>query len=134
VQERVIMSLENDLKRIADALEVIASTLTSQKDVSVKKVEEVPEVEPVKAEPKKEKKAKKEEPVVVEEVRVVVNKDAVEGLLRKHAQILGAKTTIALMIKHGADKTTPKIATIPEANYAAVIEEATADLNKVEKK
>jgi hypothetical protein len=127
------MSLENDLKRIADALEVIASTLTSQKDVSVKKVEEVPEVEPVKAEPKKEKKAKKEEPVV-EEVKVVVNKDAVEGLLRKHAQILGAKTTIALMIKHGADKTTPKIATIPEANYAAVIEEATADLNKVEKK
>lgn len=59
--------------------------------------------------------------------------ESLSDVLKTHAKALGTKTTIALIVKHGADAVVPKINTIPTANYKACFDEATADLKKVKK-
>jgi len=134
------MSIESLLERIAVALEKIAAT------ADVITVEETPVVEPT----PKAKKAKKDDAVnpmevlenldkKVEEVAAapepqpVITVEVLTVKLREHANTIGAQFTQAIMLKHGANKTTPKISTIPLANYVACYKEAEAELKKVKK-
>lgn len=131
------MSIESLLERIAVALEKIAAT------ADVITVEETPVVEPA----PKAKKAKKDDAVNPMEVlenldkkveeavepQVTITVEALTLKLREHANTIGAQFTQAIMLKHGANKNTPKISTIPLANYEACYKEAEAELKKVKK-
>lgn len=133
------MSIENDLGRIATSLEAIAKHLTADKQptnqvvpaptaAKVKKSDKPTETAaPIEAEvdPFAEAAAPAAEEVSLENL---------SELLKRHAKLLGTKLTIALIIKHGADKVTPKIATIPQANFTACFNEALSDIAKVTKK
>lgn len=130
------MSIEQDLTRIAVALEEMVKRMPITANANMA----APTL------PAKETKAKKEaSPVVAPEPEVdpfasgdtptpVVTFESLTDLLKIHAKQLGTKVTVALIVKHGADKIVPKMNTIPEANFTACFDEATADLKKLEKK
>lgn len=134
------MSIEVELGRIATALEkqnALTEALVNGKG------NPLPPPAPLAA-PKVEKKAPKNAPVVepeavdagegmFEDGPTGVTLDALKELLTQHAKAFGTKVTLAMIISHGADKDTPKIATIPEVNWAACFTQATADLKKVKK-
>jgi hypothetical protein len=108
------MSIEVELKRIADALENIVGKNT------------VPaaQIDPVKK-PKKEKpEVEQTAPAPVTES--VYTSDQLMVVLRKHAEKFGAEKSKMLMKKYGA--TSPKIVEIPVKNYPALIAEVTAQL------
>ena len=128
------MSIEQTLERIAVALEkqneltaaivqgkaaVAAPVPAAVKETKVKKDAPAPPV----AEPEQDPFSGGEEAAVTFET--------LTELLKAHAKSLGTKLTVALIIKHGADRTTPKMNTIPEANFKACFDEATLDLKKV---
>ena len=132
--------LEEQLKRIADALEKQIALTESLLNVK-------PQANPLPPAPKVEKKAPKAAPVIAESEAdpfADENQDAglaagitIETLmahLTEHAKKFGNKVTIDLIKRHGADQVTPKIKTIPEANWKACWDEAAADLAKVTKK
>ena len=53
-----------------------------------------------------------------------VTLDQLKDVLRAHMAKNGTEKTKALMIKHGAAVAKPVISSIPEANYAALLKEA----------
>lgn len=122
------MSIEIQLERIANALE----TLVGMKDVAAPAIE-TPKAEVAKAKvtvPKGAPVIKKAETVMPEPVAPVktevvstITKELLTEALRNHASNGNAENTKALMIKHGANATTPKIDSIPVANYAALYAE-----------
>lgn len=57
-----------------------------------------------------------------------------EEKLRKHAAAYGTATTLALMVKHGADHPKTTIKSVPTASYIALATEMDADLAKAPKK
>lgn len=125
------MSLESDLNRIATALEEIVKGLKNGVSQTIAAPVAMKEAKP---------KAAKAEPVVAEqdpfapadEVGApVVSFDVLSTLLKQHSIKFGTKVTIALMIKHGANASTPKLNTIPEGSYQACYDEACADLKKL---
>lgn len=133
------MSIETDLGRIATALEEIAiqgrasisltGTASTQEPVKVSTSKKTGKIDVVKSveddvDPFSQDEKPKED---------VLTLDKLKELLTIHAKKLGTKTTIALIIKHGADPATPKINTIPETNFQKCFDEATLDLKKVEK-
>lgn len=129
------MSIEVELGRIATALE-------KQNALTEALVGKPASAAPVVAAPNTEKKAPKNAPVVAAEVKVDPFADAeapkdeltidiLKDLLTTHAKAFGTKVTVELIKKHGADAATPKITTIPQANWKACFDEATADLKKV---
>lgn len=134
--------LEEQLKRIADALEkqnALTESLIGNKN-------QLPSLTSTVANgPKVEKKAPKAAPVVEKEPEPDVNsmfdesapagitQESLKETMTQHAHLFGAKTTIALMVVHGADKTTPKISTIPQANWQAAFDQATAEIKKFKK-
>lgn len=134
--------LETVLERIAVALEK-QNAMTEQLLAGKASVVQAPPAQVVV--PKKETKAPKAAPVVqiapVVEVDPFSNDtepsaitlDSLMAHLTTHAKAFGNKTTIDLIKKHGADAATPKIKTIPEANWQACWDEVTADLNKIKK-
>lgn len=146
------MSIEQDLTRIANALETLvnisaaAYTGGAVPSASENSGGTITGNAPPPAKPaaKTALKKKAEPAPVVEEPsefdteesadQVQLTTAEIEATLRRHAKAVGSPTTIKLMIKHGADKVTPKIATIPQANYQAIYDEAEADLKKVEGK
>lgn len=126
-------------------LEVLTRIAVAVEKIEARYAGAVPAVVPVAA--SKETKAKKEtsasqvmavaekevnpfEPENTDDEKVTF--ESLTDLLKTHAKKLGTKVTVALIIKHGADRTTPKMNTIPEANFKACFDEATADLKKVE--
>jgi len=135
------MSIDVDLNRIATALEEIVKIGKGGGMFTGNTGNPLPPV----ATPKTTKAAK-ETPAPVAEPEVdpfsqttdaaepIVNFESLTDLLKLHAKKLGTKVTVALIIKHGADRTTPKMNTIPEANFKTCFEEASADLKKVEGK
>ena len=146
------MSIEQDLNRIATALEEMVKLCQLNVRTSANQAAPTPEPAPV----VKEKKEKAAKPAPVNEApkgAPVVEQDAnpfepaAEGplgkpeisfeelstLLKKHSVELGTKVTIALIVKHGADRATPKLNTIPKASYQACYEEASNDLKKIGK-
>lgn len=101
---------------------------------TVKKTRKVAEpVKPVVAEPV----AEEIDPFAAEPEPVAASKevtfDMLSDFLRKHSVTFGTKTTMALMIKHGADKGTPKLNTIPEKSFNACYAEAQQDFDKLKK-
>lgn len=129
------MSIEIDLNRIATALEQMLLRMP------VASVSTVPAAVPVK-EAKKSKETAPAPVAVAEaevdpfshDAEVVPTFDELSTLLKEHSIKLGTKVTIALIKKHGANAVTPKLNTIPEANFKACYDEATADLKKLEGK
>lgn len=122
------MSIETDLGRIATSLEIIVKHLTTDKAAPAREP-----AQPAAAKKTAAKPVPTPEPEVdpFAEPQAEISLDTLSDLLKKHAKALGTKTTIALILKHGADKVTPKINTIPTANYAACFAEAEGDLKKV---
>ncbi len=127
------MALEQEIQKLIIAVETLTKTMQGG-------------VNPLPKETKTTKAVKeKEAPMTVAEPEVdpfsqdeapapAVTFESLTDLLKVHAKKLGTKLTVALIIKHGADRTTPKMNTIPEANFQACWDEATADLKKVEGK
>ena len=138
--------LETVLERIAVALEK-QNEMTAQLLMN-KPAGAVPVVAtPPAAAPKVEKKAPKAAPVITPEPVEVdpfeseaeapgssITIESLMAHLTEHAKKFGNKVTIDLIKRHGADAVTPKIKTIPEANWKACWDEAAADLAKVTKK
>ncbi len=137
------MSLEIDLGRIANALEQMVKLMQNENGVtkinySISAPKDANQGAPAIA--KEKKSAPKTEAPVVEAdpfaeqpvaSDAVITLDQLTEVLKQHAKALGTKITIALIIKHGADKTTPKINTIPTANFKACFDEANKDLVKL---
>lgn len=131
------MSIEQNLERIAVALEQLVKSKCGTP---------VPAVEPPVV-TKKGLASKKEAlaaaaPETEEATDMFASETQAEPLvtleklsdtLKLHAKALGTKLTIALIKKHGADSTTPKINTIPTANWFVCFAEAEADLKKTKK-
>jgi hypothetical protein len=134
------MSIEQTLERIAVALEKIAEVrenlliMTSPAaDPAVKKPGRpakavAPVGAPVVTPPPPEALP---DPFAEGAPAAAISFEQLTDLLKKHSKTFGVKTTIALMVKHGADATTYKMSTIPTASYQALFTEATADLEKV---
>lgn len=127
------MSIDTDINRIATALEEMLKrmpiTANANQAGPTPPVKEKKTKETVVAEPEIDPFGQNEAPV-----EMAVTFETLTELLKTHAKQLGTKITVALIIKHGADKTTPKMNTIPEANFKACFDEATADLKKLDKK
>lgn len=132
------MSIESDLNRIATALEEMVKICRSNIQAEVVPAPALKAAEPV-------KKVKKEVPVVQPEpdtdpfgqevsTQPEPTFESLTSLLKAHSIALGTKVTIALIIKHGADRMTPKLNTIPQASFSACYAEAKADLAKLEVK
>lgn len=124
------MSLEQTLERIAVALEKIEARYsgilpTAPRETKVKKETAAAPVAVVEPE---------SNPFETDAAaETAISFDALSVLLKDHSVKLGVKPTIALIIKHGADRTTPKLNTIPEGSFKACWDEATADLLKFNK-
>lgn len=141
------MSIEADLNRIANALEFIAGSTTGKTPTQpVSELKARVETQPKLAKANKTSTTGAATPLVVAVVEDVdpfaiadvgvqqpeeITFEKLSDLLKKHAATLGTKTTIALIQKHGADAVTPKLNTIPTANYKSCFDEATKDLTKV---
>lgn len=111
------MSIENTLERIATALEKIAAGKgSSQPDVGLVALEE-----PVKKTATKVKKDAPPAAAATTAAPVEITKAQVEEVLKKYASKKGIPSTKELIVKHGANKETPTIASIPVGNYQEVI-------------
>lgn len=128
------------LTRIAVAAEKIAAQGNGSAQAVPEAVVAKPATRTTKVQPVKQVTAVAEPEVdpfaqeVEQDVEQGVSFDSLTELLKTHAKQLGTKTTVALIVKHGANRLIPKMNTIPEANYKACYDEATADLKKLEKK
>lgn len=117
------MSIENDLGRIATALEGLLKLMPGAPEQGVA-------IETEKVKTKKEKKEKDQtiedaaEKTTAEKTITFVD---VEKILREHNVQFNSKTR-ELMEKHGATKGKPTMSSIPEANWAAIYQEAKTDL------
>lgn len=116
-QKEVFMSLEQNVERIANALEALVALATASEA------------------PEKKKKVKEPAPQAgiedmlgdgVIKLEEKVTLDQLKDVLRSHMAKNGTEKTKALMIKHGAAVAKPVISSIPEANYAALLKEASA--------
>lgn len=131
------MSIETDLGRIATALEQMVKLCSASKETTSVHVT-VPSGPAAKS-------AKKQADKPVPAVESVVESDPFQSespaqeelteaklgeFLKTHATTFGTKATIALIKKHGADPVTPKINTIPQANWQACYNEAKEDMLK----
>ena len=105
------MSIEEKLERIAVALEETLELCKANSQEA----------------PKRGRLAKEKETALpAEDILAdapVYTQDEVHKALRAFMDKNGPDKTKTLMIKHGADKVTPKITTIPVANYAALMKE-----------
>jgi len=133
------MSIENSLERIAAALETIAantgSPVLGATPVSLEKKSEPIKVKAPKAAPVVAAPAI-EDPFAGEEEQPkapAVSFEQMSETLKKHAKTFGSPVTIKLMKDHGADPKTPKLATIPEANFAKITAQAITELEKAAK-
>lgn len=63
-----------------------------------------------------------------------VTYESLVAILRRHADAVGIDHTKALMIKYGADKTTPKVGAISKENWAICFETAEKDIEALTKK
>ena len=117
------MSLEQNVERIAVALETLV--VLAQASEAPKGTEA----------PEKKKKVKEPAPQAgIEDMlgdgaakpEEKVTLDQLKDVLRGHMAKNGTEKTKALMIKHGAAVAKPVISSIPEANYAALLKEASA--------
>ena len=102
------MSIEQSLERIAIALEKV--------------VDGVGALTPI-PEGKKKKEAIPAEDLGIgaEEKKITI--DELRTALQGYKSVNGIDKTKALMIKHGANATKPVLTSIPEKNYAAIIQE-----------
>lgn len=130
------MSIEQNLERIAVALEEIAAqgrTATTAIAAIVKTTKaSKPVTTAEKGRPETET-SDEVDPFAAPEAEPLVTLEKLSDTLKLHAKALGTKVTIALIKKHGADSTTPKINTIPAANWFVCFAEAEADLKKTKK-
>lgn len=140
------MSLEQSLERIAIALEKIANPVTTVNTVTEVRIPEPSTAAVAKPAPTAKPAAKVEtlKPIskgpaaktvtpesLVDDGSIEPPKPApakpthtladVLDLLKKAAVKHGAPKIKQLMIDHGADKTTPKVETIPATNYPALV-------------
>ena len=112
------MSLEQNVERIAVALETLVALASAGNQAEAK--------------PAKAKKEKDVAPAPVDDMfdapkpEEKVTLDQLKDVLRAHMAKNGTEKTKALMIKHGAAVAKPVISSIPEANYAALLKEASA--------
>lgn len=124
------MSVENELKRIADALETLVGLKTPT----------APSIEP-KGEPAPLCQTKDKKDVKVETPRVKVEKKEVEApkeitlaelepVLRLHCKQFGAEVTKKLMEKYGATTGKPTMASIPVKSYADCYAEAKSQIKE----
>lgn len=122
------MSIENTLERIAVALEAIAQGgAPANLNAPAKPTPAAaPAPRAAKAAP-----AAAEPVAPVADAKVYTQAEVLETL-KTLADIedFGSAETIALMVKHGANKETPAVRTIPAANYGALMLEATGLLKK----
>lgn len=131
------MSIEQTLERIAVAVEKIAAG-RGEPSVTIASVTQttIPAV-PI--------KIKKEKPMAVPAEKsefdlpsgnadttneIPITFDQLKDRLTAHATNFGTKVTLPIMVRHGADAITPKMNTIPEANWKACLAEINADLKK----
>ena len=137
------MSIEQTLERIATALETIAKACDKAPAAA-------PTAAPAAAKPATTKAAKPTTgmtapaatPVVApqpehdpfaQEAEVPVPTITIQQLeesLRHHAKAFGTPTTLALMVKHGADRAKTTIKSIPTVGYQPLNDEIEADLKK----
>ena len=114
------MSLEQNVERIAVALETLVVLAQASEAPEKKKKEKVtPPAAPQAGieDMLGDGATKPEEKVTL---------DQLKDVLRAHMAKNGTEKTKALMIKHGAAVAKPVISSIPEANYAALLKEASA--------
>lgn len=136
------MSIETDLGRIATALEAMVKIQEKAYGLATADKQPAPAVvvptakkaSAAKAAPAAAPAEPEVDPFNQEAAAEEVSFETLSALLKQHSVKLGVKTTIALILKHGADKVTPKLNTIPTANFKACFDEATADLKKLEVK
>ena len=124
------MALEQEIQKLIIAVEALTKAMGQPAPAPAPASRAA---KPVKEAPPVEQEVNPFEPEASTAAPAVTFESLTE-LLKGHAKKLGTKLTIALIIKHGADRTTPKMNTIPEANFKACWDEATADLKKMEGK
>ena len=138
------MSLEQQLERVAVALEDIANsirTVQNRPTVASEPVKKpgrpakvaAPAAPEAPVPPAAEAEVLPEDPFSEGEQLKAVTYDELKEILKTHSKTFGVKVTVALMIKHGADKTTQKMTSIPMASYTALAMEAEAELAKARK-
>lgn len=127
------MSIENTLERIAAALETIAGL--KQGAAPAIDTPKVDVSEPIKKTTKKDAEkpsgvGSAGKPGEEKEYTQAEVLDALKG----HADEFDSESTIKLMVRHGADKETPAVRTIPSENYGALMADIKADLAKKQAK
>ena len=111
------MNIEQNIERIAVALETLVTLATASEAKPAKVKKEKTEAPQAGIEDMLGDGAKAEEKITLDQLKEV---------LRAHMTKNGTEKTKALMIKHGAAVAKPVISSIPEANYAALLKEASA--------
>ena len=111
------MNIEQNIERIAVALETLVTLATASEAKPAKVKKEKTEAPQVGIEDMLGDGAKPEEKITLDQLKEV---------LRAHMTKNGTEKTKALMIKHGAAVAKPVISSIPEANYAALLKEVSA--------
>lgn len=137
------MSIEQTLERIAVALEKIAaqgSPVVAAPAVRTTAVV-IAEAPPAAAKIKKDKPATTTAPVSAPVLTSDEDPFAQPGApevtfetlterLTLHAKTFGTPLTIPIMKKHGANEAKPRMDSIPQGNWKALIDEVNADLAK----
>lgn len=136
------MSIEQTLERIAVALEKIEARFAGNVTTAAVTIATPAIVAPV---AKDKKKTAAAAPVAAPVIAAAepsefdlpgqgaeepLTFEHLKGRLTLHATTFGTKVTLPIMVKHGADNVTPKMNTIPEANWKACLAEINADLKK----